>query len=316
VQVRWSVVIVTTLKVYGDESADEKATRVFTVTGIVGTEHEWSIAMQSWLRRTRGLPFHAKECESEFARTPDDPRHQQNLDLNKDLSIILAESPLQGIAVSIDLKSFKELLPDLLPDVAYYKCFQDVVGRVAMLTDTFNRTHSDRHLALEFTFDSRLQSDGTAGQMYTAFRTRPEWAAVTMFDTKVVFEGGQEPRLEMSDLYARETMKELDRKLFAPQRAPRRSFQALQSARKPNGNPKFLWSELDREYCQRWGDSVKSPDMLSAVDEYRQWLIDTGRKQGNHLHDTIVNRSLFFTRLAHREAEALKRAKSVSSEKS
>src|SRR2546425_12783756 len=52
-----------TLKVFGDESADETRSRVFAVAGVIGSEAEWQLAMRDWLRRTRGMSFHANECE-------------------------------------------------------------------------------------------------------------------------------------------------------------------------------------------------------------------------------------------------------------
>jgi hypothetical protein len=86
------VVVVATLKFYGDESADATKSRAFAVAAVLGTEDEWADAMRGWLRRTRGLPFHANKCESEFVRDPDTDKHKENLRLYKDLTIILAES--------------------------------------------------------------------------------------------------------------------------------------------------------------------------------------------------------------------------------
>lgn len=40
-----------TLKFYGDESADETNSRVFSVAGVIGTDDEWAEAMRLWLRR-------------------------------------------------------------------------------------------------------------------------------------------------------------------------------------------------------------------------------------------------------------------------
>ena len=67
-----------TLKLYGDESADETKSRGFSVAGVFGTEDEWAEAMREWLRRTRGLEFHGNKCESEYAKT-DRVKHEENL---------------------------------------------------------------------------------------------------------------------------------------------------------------------------------------------------------------------------------------------
>src|SRR5436309_3326055 len=92
-----------TLKLYGDESADETRSRVFTVAGVFGTDDEWALAIRQWLRHTRGLKFHAKECESAYGKTVE----QREIDgaRYKQLTITLAESYLVGMAISLDLAS-------------------------------------------------------------------------------------------------------------------------------------------------------------------------------------------------------------------
>jgi hypothetical protein len=98
---------------YGDESADETKTRVFAVAGVLGTEDEWQLAMREWLRRTRGLPFHAKECESNYGK--DKQQHDNDLALYKDLTEILAASYLVGFAVALDLQNQAEFFQIFFP---------------------------------------------------------------------------------------------------------------------------------------------------------------------------------------------------------
>lgn len=40
----WRYTLVVTVKMYGDESADETKSRVFAIAGVVGTEDEWLLA--------------------------------------------------------------------------------------------------------------------------------------------------------------------------------------------------------------------------------------------------------------------------------
>lgn len=89
---------------YGDESADETKSRVFTIAGVIGTEDEWLLAGREWLRRTRGVPFHATDLESKDVRSEDRQKHKDNLKLYFDLTQILAESYLAGWAYSLDLQ--------------------------------------------------------------------------------------------------------------------------------------------------------------------------------------------------------------------
>src|SRR5437762_3770752 len=94
---RWELVIVT-LKGFGDESADRHQERVFAVAAVFGTEDEWELGLREWLRRTRGLPFHATDCEAVFG-----PEREASLRLYRDLTQILAKSHLVGFAVALNL---------------------------------------------------------------------------------------------------------------------------------------------------------------------------------------------------------------------
>jgi hypothetical protein len=280
---------------YGDESADEKQQRVFAVAGVLGTEDEWQLAIREWLRRTRGLPFHATECESRRGKT--DQQITDDRKLYEDLTKILAESYLVGIAVALDLQSQAELFPDILPDAAYYKCLADVVAASATTARRFNELPDEPHdVTLEFTFDSRPQSNGAASTLYTTMATLPEWAPTGIFNTKIIFEGGDEPRLEMGDLLAREAMKELDRKVTKADRDVRKSRAALDKTQK------FIFIEHDRAYCEEWRTLVDGAQGGADFEDYRQWLRDTGRMKHGRPHDNPTNRFLFYAWLENRDA--------------
>ncbi len=288
-----------TLKFYGDESADATSSRVFSVGGVLGTNDEWAAAMGLWLRRTRGLPFHANKCESQFAKT-DREKHDENLKLYRDLTVILAESHLVGIAVSLDIKSRDECLPGIQKDFGYYKCLTDVLLNLGQITKDFNADPNEVDDArVEFTFASRVESDGTAGAIYGMFRTLPDWVDASIFHTEASFEAAaKEPRLELADLLAREAMKEVERKLTQSARPQRRSFQALDKT------GKFIWIERDRAYCERWRDQVNSDQGRADLEDYKKWLTDTKRVQNGQPHDNMTNRALFYGWLEKRDAVA------------
>ena len=258
--------------------------------------------MPKWLRRTRGLEFHANRCESEYART-DRAKHRGNLGLYRDLTTILASSHLIGLSVALDLRSQRECLPDIPWDIGYYKCFTDLIANIAGITRNFilDPNESD-NARLELTFDSRLETDGTARRIYRMYRTLPEWGDTSIFDTKVSFEGGPDPRLEMADLLAREAMKELDRKVTNARPEPRKSFQALYAA------GKVIWIEHDRAYCERWREKVQSPQGQADREDYMKWLVDTKRVQNGRAHDNHANRMLFYSWLEKRDAFARRAA--------
>ena len=45
------------VSIFGDESSDESHERVFSVSGLVGTDAEWAEADALWMKATRGEEF-------------------------------------------------------------------------------------------------------------------------------------------------------------------------------------------------------------------------------------------------------------------
>jgi hypothetical protein len=276
---------VVTLKAYGDESADATKSHVFAVAAVFGTEDEWSLAMRKWLMRTRGLPFHATDCEAEFVHDSDRERHQVNLNLYRDLTQILAGSSLVGFGFALNLKDYQGVFPGLPTEWAYFKAFADLVGAAARTAKTFNDNSDGPNVRLEFTFDSRLESNGTAGAMYTLLASHPEWATAGILDTKIVFDSGacKSPRLEMGDLLARESMKEVERKITNDRRLVRKSRQALEET------SRFRFIERDRAFWSALKEAVEKPESTALMNEFDQWLIQGGRVQHRRPARTVMN---------------------------
>ena len=59
IQARKREFVTIVLSVFGDESTDQTARRVFTVAGIAGTQEEWDALEPVWIKRTGGRAFHA-----------------------------------------------------------------------------------------------------------------------------------------------------------------------------------------------------------------------------------------------------------------
>jgi hypothetical protein len=298
------VVVIHTLKGFGDESADAKKERVFAVAAVFGTEDEWADAIRPWLRRTRGLPFHATDCE---AYHPDKDVHDANLKLYYDLTQILVKSHLVGFAVTLNLVTYKEIFKVGPPDWAYFKALADVIGAAARTAKNFNNLPGDENVRLEFTFDSRLESNGTAGTMYTMLASQPEWEESGIFHTKIVFEGGpgKTPRLEMGDLLAREAMKEVDRKITNARPKKRGSLVALEETKK------FHFIERDREYWEELRNMVQKPESgLELMKQWDQWLLNGGRvNPDGTLARTMNNWFLFNAWLDNQDAIKKKKKK-------
>lgn len=274
-----------TLKAFGDESADGSKRRAFAVAAVLGTEDEWSPAIREWLRRTRGLPFHANRCESEYANDPDPQKHKDNLKLYEDLTQILARSHLVGFAVALNLETYHDVFEDAHPDWAYFKALADLVRTAASTARRHNSSSVGLEVRLDFTFDSRIESDGTAGIMYQTLTRQPEFAGV--LDTDIRFESGsgKSPRLEMGDLLARESMKELDRRITQARPNVRGARRALEDS------GKFVFIEHDRDYWEEL--KVAAETSLHLRDEWDEWLIHRGRVQDGRPARTLANWFLF-----------------------
>jgi hypothetical protein len=265
--------------VFGDESADEQKQRVFAVSGVIGTAAEWQSAIEPWVERTGGEEFHAADCE-----------HEKKHDLYRDLAQILTHSNVAGIGISLDLISFKELLPYALPDVGYYQCLSKVMGTHIRMAKQWNERVDanpgcgEPKIELEFTFDHRIESEGNAGYLYSSFMNQPEWEGVIL-NSKISFETRRNPRIQIADMVARETMKDLDRKI-GPKKFPERKSKIALAAENH-----FKFQELDRDYCLRLQEAVKEQ---KPEPGYLEWLQQTKRIQNGRPHDNWANRFAYF----------------------
>lgn len=236
------------LSVYGDESVDGSGSMVFAVAGIVGKEDDWRDAETNWLNRTKGEVFHAADCEA-----------SGDLEVYKDLTQIIAHARLAGYGVAADLQAHGDLFPGTLPDMGYYHCFQRAVW---WLTENVARK---LQLPIEFTFDQRQESEHNAGLLYGLLREQSRWAASDLMGYTVSFASRENPRIQMADLVARETMKSLHNEIGPVRRAPRRSMLALAD----EGHVVFEW------FGKSYWEAVKSNLQARAIEltpEYQAWL--------------------------------------------
>jgi hypothetical protein len=205
------------LSVFGDESSDETKQRVFAVAGVIGTDDDWNKLESKWIERNGGVPFHASDCESDQGNYKGRPHHE-NKDLYRDLSIMLAESGLGGWGLAINLIAQRRVFPDA-PDISYYKGFTAVLARMR------NCAANNKEIA-KFTFDMRLESEHNAGLLYDMFRMMPEYQEHT-FSEIAFISSRDHPKVQVADLFARETMKTLDNQIGPVKREPRKPWKAL-----------------------------------------------------------------------------------------
>lgn len=253
------------LFVYGDESMDETKQRVCAVAGIIGTEDQWKTIEWEWARRTNGVPFHANHCDSDQGDYASRP-HWENKALYRDLTVMLANSGLVGYGQAIDLAAKNTVFPES-EDIAYYTAFQRVI--LAMKNFAFHAGD-----IAELTFDMRLESNHNAGFLYGSLReNEPEWAP--FLSSKISFEFAKNnPRIQISDLLAREAMKALDNYVGPKKRPMRKSWRALYETNR---------FQLDA-FGLEWFADMKSklPDIEKKMNMdrglYLEWLRERNRQ--------------------------------------
>jgi hypothetical protein len=252
--------------VFGDESSDERKERVFAVAGVIGGEELWGPLVDRWVARTAGMPFHAKDCESDKGDYSVS-NHQENKALYRDLATLLAESGLGGYGFAIDLAAQRRVTPDL-PDMAYYKCFVEVV-------DAMNRCTAYNRESVKFTFDMRPESEYNTGLLYGMMRDSPGWGDA-MFSNIAFDCAKSEPRIQVADLFARETMKALDNVVGPVKRPPRKSWVALL-----NTGRFHIEAISEAWFLDLQG---KMPELEKqtglSMSKYAEWLGDNGLSDG------------------------------------
>jgi hypothetical protein len=204
------------VSVFGDDSQDETKRRVFAIAGVIAAEEEWERLEGEWSARTGGIPFHATDCDSN-QRVYANNSNDENKKLYRDLTQILAHSKAWGWGVAIDLAGHRRFFPGVPHEYCYYRGFTDMVLVMRKL--------AKQHFGemVKFTFDNRAESNYSAARLYDIILKEE---AATENDRYLFPEisfacSRQQPRIQIGDLVARETMKDLDN-LVGPVRRPRR----------------------------------------------------------------------------------------------
>ena len=263
------------LSVFGDESTDEMQQRVFALGGIMATEFTWKELETAWVERTGGIPFHAVDCDSDLGNYKDNS-HLQNKTLYKDLTILLSKSAVRGYARAYDLIASDKHFPDSPREMTYYTNFVHVLCKMGEWAKSLNST-------VDFTFDSRKESNGNAGFLYSIFANLPEWDKIMLpkvsFVSSVIY-----TRVQAADLFIREAMKELDRELAPKKRERRKSLCTLEETN--HFGVDIYSEEYFRDYRNKFDALENTAGM--ARTEYAAWLVKYGPA------DTPRNRIRFF----------------------
>ena len=289
------------LKVFGDESFDEKGQRVSAVAALIGTEKEWVHLVEKWTETTGGREFHAAEWETEYANHPDKEKHKENRRIYAELTKLIVESGLRGFGVAFDIASCREHFPAVNSEEGFYKCFADIVNACGSLAITEKRKIE------EFTMDNRKGKEYNAGLIYQYFMQRPEWQRENIFLTsKLSFDNRSNPRIQIADLVARETMKFLDNYVGPVRRVMRGSLKALATA-----NQRIQFTAYEGPYFKSWRDQMGELEKSSGtnIQEYAKWLI------ANKQPENWSSRFHFIIWLAAKDFEAAPTAEPTEFEK-
>lgn len=191
----------------------------------------------------------------------------------------------------MDLAGWREFFPEVFRDIPYYKCFVEVSDRLIREAAKLGERK------VKFTFDNRQESEKNTGFLYDWIVNQSEWKERNIFlDLEISFSSRKNPRIQVADLLARETMKDLDNRIGPVKRKMRRSMEALAT------NGRFHFEHLMREYFEAYRKSMDSGQLEERMgisrQDYAQWLQDTQQ---------IDNMSNRFRFLIWFEAEELKR---------
>ena len=266
------------LSVFGDESADETKQRVFAVAAAIGTEAHWQLLEVKWLERTGGTVFHANDCDSDQGEYKNKP-HSDNKALYKDLVQLLAASGMGGYGFALDLAAQRKVFPKA-PDIAYYKCLIEVMDRMTRCA-AYNKR------SVKFTFDKHPETEHNAGVIYRTLLDFPK-LGYHLFP-EVFFESRQNPRIQVADLFARETMKALDNLIGPVKRPERKSLLALTST----GH--FHVDAVGIDYFEDMKRQMPESQKITGMEEhkYLQWLNES------HRQHNITNMFLFIDHLGN-----------------
>lgn len=261
------------LSVFGDESADETKQRVFAISGLFGFEDDWRRAEESWLAITKGEVFHAADWE-----------HAGRTEEYKHLALALAASPIAGVAYAIDLVGFTAVYPTTLREAPYLKCFSQLIKEVACNSEAINKRLLEPQISkVEFTFDNRRETEYSAARLYSNMLEEPGWSPAALLASKVSFECRTNSRIQMADMIARESMKDLDRQVGPTNFVERRSKIELAK------NDHFRFFTLGRDELEQERALFARLEEKDGFNEtaYHEWRREKGAQ------DSWDSRALF-----------------------
>jgi hypothetical protein len=252
--------------VYGDDGADAKKERVTAVSVIAGYEDWWQDLETKWLAGCNGIPFHANECESDLGDYKG-IAHEQNKAMYRDLTMLLAESKVSGVAIAMDLIAQQKIFPGSL-ELAYYRAFLQCLDGTATLA-------KNRGEVAKLTFDISTENEYNAGLLYKTMRDSDSELLKWLHPEISFVPWRESARVQTGDLLAYEAWKVLDHTVGQVKRR-RKSWEVLRAT----GRFETI------SYSEQWFTDLKrhigSGQLEKKVgfneEEYMMWLGDRNRR--------------------------------------
>jgi hypothetical protein len=262
-------IIIIMYNVFGDESADEKAQRVYTVAGMGGSEEEWNELEFVWLERTKGIIFHPADCESD-RKDYKGFSHDENQKLYRDLVNILVGTKLLGFAVSTDLGALRDCMPSAKGDIwPYYYCFSRVLQYFLKIVYV---SIPQEKVKFSFHLNSKTQTSASALYDYILELPKDEWQFNPLLSDEISFIGREGTvGIQVACLWAREAMKDFDNFFIGPRkRRERESMKVLVAT------GRYQFGYLDREayerYKREYTDLISKANVSGENESYKAWL--------------------------------------------
>lgn len=265
---RWKECVV--YSVFGDESHEGRANRVYLIVGLFGDEDEWRKTRSAWTDLTNGEDFHAGDWW-----------HAKRFSEYSRLCDVICNSQLIGFSVAMDMKDYDQIFESAVPQLPYYFCFGRVIEKFAEVASTCLPVDK-----VEFTFDRNFDVQYNATFMYDYMIKLPEWEHSELLADKVSFATRKDAGIQMADLVARETMRWLDNLATGYSRPRSRCFANLFESKK------LIYHVFEKSYFEslkgRLAEFVKEGHEMT---KYHEW------RKSNRMQDTTENRLRFHIQL-------------------
>ena len=146
---------------------------------------------------------------------------------------------------------------------------------------------------VKFTFDMRPESEHNTELLYAMARQSKGWNPY--LDSEISFVCSRDhPRIQIADLFARETMKSLDNSFGPNPRPPRKSLMALLETERFHIDA--FSTEWFEDLKAHMADLEESTGM--SMFDYARWLVDTKRRR-----DNVSNRFEYIKYVIARDGE-------------